>query len=560
MTKANAKLATVPTKKPSKADPLAEYARKRDFGATPEPSANKRSASQTALRFVIQKHRASRLHYDFRLEAGGVLASWAVPKGPSRDPTEKRLAMHVEDHPYDYRDFEGIIPSGNYGAGEVIVWDRGTYRLAEGSDPVAEIAAGKIKFVLTGKKLHGMWTLVRIKHRSGEDGDPWLLIKDHDDGVDATWDIDAHAESVKSGKTLADLAKAKSPKTWKSDRPAAVSAEPKRARLRAAAKREPLPRDPKPMLATLADAPFDDPAWLFELKWDGYRAIATIDADGKVDLRSRNGKDLLGQFGELADLGAAFASLPIVVDGEVVMLDEHGRSSFQALQSRDKRFAKGKPTSAAGVTFVAFDALYADGRNLRDEPLEERKKQLEALIVPGHRVMFSKHVIGTGTQLYELVEAQGIEGIVAKQRRSPYRGTRSREWLKIKAAKRQEFVIGGWTEPRGSRKGFGALLLGVYEGKKLVYSGHVGTGFDAKLLAGITKELHANASADSPFVETPKTNTPAHFVKPKLVAEIKFTEWTHDALLRHPVFLGLRSDKKATSVVRERETAATERD
>ena len=559
MTKANAKLATVPTK-PSKREPLAEYARKRDFAATPEPTGNRRSACKATLRFVIQKHRASRLHYDFRLEAGGVLASWAVPKGPSRNPVEKRLAMHVEDHPFDYRDFEGTIPGGNYGAGEVIVWDRGTYRLAEGTDPVAEIAAGKIKFVLTGKKLRGMWTLVRIKHRSGENGDPWLLIKDHDAGVDADWDIEAHAESVKSDKTLADLAKTTSPKTWQSDRPAAASTAPKRVRVRAAAKCEPLPRDPKPMLATLADAPFDDPAWLFELKWDGYRAIATIDAEGNVDVRSRNGNDLLGQFGELADLGAAFTSRPIVVDGEVVMLDEYGRSSFQALQSRDKRFTKGKPKSETGVTFVAFDLLYADGRNVRDEPLEERKRLLEALIVPGHRVMYSKHVIGKGTQLYELVESQGIEGIVAKLRQSPYRGARSREWLKIKAAKRQEFVIGGWTEPRGSRKGFGALLLGVYEGKKLVYSGHVGTGFDAKLLAGIAKELRVNASADSPFVETPKTNTPAHFVKPKLVAEIKFTEWTHDARLRHPVFLGLRSDKNPTSVVREREIAATERD
>jgi bifunctional non-homologous end joining protein LigD len=413
LTRANAKLATVPTN-PSKPEPLAEYARKRDFGATPEPAGKIRSTPKARLRFVIQKHRASRLHYDFRLEVGGVLASWAVPKGPSRDPAEKRLAMHVENHPFDYRDFEGIIPSGNYGAGEVIVWDRGTYRLAEGTDPVAEIAAGKIKFVLTGKKLRGMWTLVRIKHRSGEDGDPWLLIKDHGAGVDADWDIEAYAESVKSGKTLADLAKAKSPKTWQSDRPAAASTSPKRARVPAAAKREPLPRDPKPMLATLADAPFDDAAWLFELKWDGYRAIATIDAEGNVDLRSRNGNDLLGQFGELAELGAAFTSRPIVVDGEVVMLDEHGRSSFQALQSRDKRFAKGKPKSESGVTFVAFDLLYADGRNVRDEPLEERKQLLEALIVPGHRVMYSKHVIGKGTQLYELAVSRDALARVAQ--------------------------------------------------------------------------------------------------------------------------------------------------
>ena len=468
--------------------------------------------------------------------------------------------MHVEDHPYDYRDFEGVIPSGNYGAGEVIVWDRGTYRLIEGNDPVADIAAGKIKFVLSGKKLHGMWTLVRIKHRPGEDGDPWLLIKDHDDGVDADWDIEQHAESVKSGMSLADLAKQKHPKTWQSDRAAVATAEAKRARVEAGAKREPLPCDLKPMLATLADAPFDDPAYLFELKWDGYRAIASIDPAGTVDLRSRNGNDLLGQFGELADIGGAFRSLPIVVDGEVVVLDDDGRTSFQALQSRDRRFSGGAPKTHRGVTFVVFDLLYADGRNLRDEPLEQRKALLETLIVPERRVMFSKHVIGTGIKLYDLVASQGIEGIVAKLRTSPYRGARSREWLKIKAAKRQEFVIGGWTEPRGSRKGFGALLLGVYDGKTLRYSGHVGTGFDAKLLAGLARELDALETATSPFANTPKTNTPAHFVKPKLVAEVKFTEWTRDDLLRHPVFLGVRNDKKPAAVVRERESASADRD
>jgi len=540
-----------------KKDPLTEYVRKRDFADTPEPKGRKRSSSKT-LRFVIQKHRATRLHYDFRLEAGGVLASWAIPKGPSLDTKERRLAMHVEDHPYEYRTFEGIIPDGNYGAGEVIVWDEGTYYLAEGTDPVEEIAAGKIKFIMSGKKLHGMFTLVKIKHSRDQSGEPWLLIKDRDEFVDPKWDVDEHAASVKTGKTLADIAAhRKTEKTWKSDRAATTpSTKTKRATRRA--KQEPLPVVTTLMLATLVDEPFDDPKWLFELKWDGYRGIAVINEDGTVTLTSRTGKNFLEQFPELATLGRAFSSLPIVVDGEICIIGKDGRSSFQALQSRDKHFGRGATPTKQSVTFVAFDCLYADGRDLREEPLDDRKALLEELIVPDRGVMYSKHLIGKGKQLYATAVHEGLEGIMGKLRTSRYRAVRTREWVKIKAKRRQELVIGGWTEPRGSRTAFGALLLGVYDGKKLLYAGHVGTGFDQEKLRAISKQLKALEVEKPPFTEAPKTNTKAHWIKPSLVAEIEFAEWTRDGVLRQPVFVGLRPDKKAADVVREEALPASE--
>ncbi len=540
-------------------EPLAEYVRKRDFSDTPEPKGAVRKPSRS-LRFVIQKHRATRLHYDFRLEAGGVLASWAIPKGPSLDTHERRLAMHVEDHPFDYRTFEGIIPEGNYGAGEVIVWDEGTYRLAEGTDPVAEIAGGKIKFIMRGKKLHGMFTLVKIRNSRDQNGEPWLLIKDRDEFVDPQWSVDAHPQSAKTGKTLDDIARAReTEKQWQSDRAAVTpGASAKRATRRS--KQQPLPENVAPMLATLVDAPFDDPDWFFEFKWDGYRAIAVIQADGSLTLTSRNGNDLLVQFSELGEMHAAFSSLPIVVDGEICILDERGRSSFQALQSRDKRFAGDAKPSTTPVTFVAFDCLYADGRDLRETPLEDRKARLESLIVPERGVMFSKHVAGDGTQLYRFAVENNLEGIIAKLRTSTYRATRTREWLKVKAKRRQEFVIAGWTEPRGSRTAFGALLLGVYQQDKLIYAGHVGTGFDGPKLKAIGERLAALEVDRAPFSPKPKTNTRAHWVTPTLVAEIEFAEWTRDDILRQPVFIGLRNDKRAADVVREREVDLAQRE
>ena len=518
---------------------LATYKKKRDFGITPEPSGAK-SKKASSLRFVIQKHDATRLHYDFRLEAAGVLASWAVPKGPTLVPGERRLAMHVEDHPMDYRDFEGVIPAGQYGAGEVIVWDEGTYRLAEGTDAAREIANGKIKFIMSGHKVRGMFTLVRIKPKEGESGDPWLLLKDHDGNDPTKWNVDDYPASVKTGRTLEDIRNDPAAKTWQSKAKKTPS-----ARARPNAKLEPLPKVSSVELATLIDEPFDDDEWLFEIKWDGYRAIATVDAKGALTLVSRNGLDLLAQFSDMAGLADAFQSVPIVVDGEIVSLDDAGRSDFQRLQEHGQR--------GHHLTFAAFDVLYADGRDRRGEPLEERKALLERLIRPegDGLVMYSKHVLGAGKALFEQAKRNKLEGIIGKRRDSRYVGRRTRDWVKIKAQLEQEFVIGGWTEPRGSRVGFGSLLLGAYEGKKLRYVGHVGTGFSAKRIAEMKTRLDALERATSPFSNDVDANTKAHWVKPQLVAQVRFAEWTRDRFLRQPAFLGLREDKAARDVVLE---------
>jgi bifunctional non-homologous end joining protein LigD len=498
---------------------LETYRKKRDFKATPEPSGRKERAPKK-LRFVVQMHRATRLHYDFRLEAGGVLASWAVPKGPTLVPLDRRLAMHVEDHPMDYRDFEGNIPAKQYGAGSVIVWDRGTYTLVEGTDPAAEIANGKIKFILRGKKLRGEFTLVKIKAREGEHGEPWLLLKDRDE--------------------YADIATNPRTETWKSKPAARHAAAPPRKRL---AKRDPIPHPKALMLATLVPEPFDDPAWLFEIKWDGYRALCTIDEKNELTLVSRNGLDMLQRFPGLAELSGAFASVPVAVDGEIVSLDAQGRSAFQRLQESQK-----KP---AGLTYAVFDLLYADGKDLRSTPLEERKALLERLIKDDTLVLYSKHVVGQGKELFEVARKKQLEGIIGKRRDSTYQERRSRDWVKIKTSFEQEFVVGGWTEPKGSRKGFGALLLGVYEKKRLRYVGSVGTGFTVKKLSELYARLQKIERKSTPFFNAVDANAPAHWCSPQLVVEVRFAEWTRDGYLRQPAYLGLRVDKQPADVVAE---------
>jgi bifunctional non-homologous end joining protein LigD len=524
---------------------LARYNAMRNFAQTPEPAGALAKKPPKAPRFVVQMHRATRLHYDFRLEADGVLKSWAIPKGPSLDTHEKRLAMHVEDHPLDYRDFEGIIPEKNYGAGEVVVWDRGTYRLLEGTSTTEQIAKGSLKFELQGKKLHGAFALVHIKGRGGEEN-AWLLIKERDEFVDPAWRIEDHPESVKSGKTLADIAHDPRAPHWKSDR---LNAKHQKAR---PAKLEPLPKNVQPMLATLAAQPFDDPNWLFELKWDGYRAIVIIERDGALHVVSRKGNDFLSKFPELTTLADAFSERPLIIDGEIVVLDDQGKPSFQALQERLDRFGR-RGVSREPITLVVFDLLYGNGRDVREEPLERRKAILEGLLTGEGAVMFSKHVVGEGKKLFELARAKGLEGILAKRRDSLYTGTRSRDWLKIKTHRRQEVVIGGWTEGRGSRSHFGALLAGVYEGEELVYAGSVGTGFDQELLASIGKQLKKHERKTTAFASEPKTETRAHWVTPELVAEVSFSEWTRDGLMRQPVFIALRADKAPRDVTRERE-------
>jgi len=533
-------MATAP--KSTRPGSLATYRKKRDFERTPEPSGRKAKTTPSRgkrLRFVVQMHRATRLHYDFRLEADGVLASWAVPKGPTLVPGDRRLAMHVEDHPLDYRDFEGNIPEGQYGAGNVIVWDRGTYQLVEGDDPAAEIAAGKIKFVLHGKKLRGEFTLVKIKAREGEHGEPWLLLKDRDEYADPKYDPADHPESVKSGKTLADVAADPRAKTWQSKQSARHAAGTLRRRN---VKRDPIPHPKTLMLATLVAQPFDDPDWLFEIKWDGYRALCTVE-EGRFSLVSRNGLDMLRRFPDLSALAGAFASVPIVVDGEIVSLDSKGRSEFQRLQESQK-----KP---AGLTYAAFDVLYADGTDLRSKPLEERKALLERLIRDDELVLYSKHVVGKGKALFERAREQNLEGIIGKKRDSTYQERRSRDWVKIKTGYEQEFVVGGWTEPKGSRKGFGALLLGVYRAGRLRFVGSVGTGFSGKLLQQIFARLRSLERKTTPFENKVVANAPVHWASPELVVEVRFSEWTRDGYLRQPAYLGLRPDKPARDVVAE---------
>ncbi len=444
----------------------------------------------------------------------------------------------------DYRDFEGVIPEGQYGAGEVIVWDNGWYELYEGDDPVDEIKHGKIKFVMHGHKLTGIFTLVRMKPKEGESGDPWLLIKDHDpDGDPSHYDVNDYPQSVISGRTLDDIAKEKHPKTWQSSK---TKDPPKRATVRAAAKQKTnaLPHLKGVELATLIDAPFDDSEWLFEIKWDGYRAICTIDENGMLSLVSRNGLDLLKQFPDLDGLADAFESVPIIVDGEIVSLDSKGRSDFQRLQEYAQH--------GHDLTYAAFDVIYADGRDQRKEPLEARKALLERLIRNDERVLYSKHVVGTGKALFEQAKQNELEGIIGKKRESLYIERRTRDWVKIKAQHEQEFVIGGWTDPRGSRKGFGSLLLGAYDGKALRFVGSVGTGFSVKLIGEIMKKLERLSCSTSPFANAVVANAPKHWVKPELVAEVRFAEWTRDGFLRQPAFLGLRMDKDPEDVIIER--------
>ena len=546
---------------------LAKYRAKRQFEATPEPARAKRLRPRAngKARFVVQKHDASHLHYDFRLEAEGVLKSWAVPKGPSLTPGERRLAMQVEDHPLDYFDFEGVIPAGNYGAGEVIVWDWGTYETVDGGDAAEAIAKGKLKIRMNGEKLRGVFTLVRM-HGRGDGDRGWLLLKDHDEGADPKWSAEKDAKSVKSGRTLADIKKDPKAKSWISNRPKkrddgdVKSAKPSKT---ATTKKTARPRNVKnaripqvktPMLATLIDAPFDDEAWLFEIKWDGFRAVCTVREDGTVTLTSRNGKDFLPRFPSLEGLAASFKEAPIVVDGEVVALDAKGRSSFQRLQGVMK-------ATRPRLTFVVFDVMYAQGRDLRGETLETRKAILESIVVKGSRdVLYSKHVVGTGKALFAAAESAGLEGIIGKRAASTYEERRTKDWVKIKAQKTQECVIAGWTEPGGARSDFGSLILGTYEKGVLTYAGNVGTGFDHASLAGIMKKMRPLAIDRSPFAVPPKTRTRAHWVKPMLVAQIRFTEWTSDGSMRHPAFLGLRDDKKPTECTRERAVPVKEVD
>jgi bifunctional non-homologous end joining protein LigD len=592
---------------------LEEYQRKRRFSSTPEPPP--KVEKTPGHRFVVQKHRASHLHYDFRLEMEGVLKSWAVPKGPSLDPADKRLAMQVEDHPVSYFDFEGIIPEGNYGAGTVMVWDVGTW-YPEGNASEL-LKRGDLKFRLEGKKLRGSFVLAHMRsRRPGSKGTEWLLIKHRDAEVVPGYDINKYDYSVLTGRSLDQIAADEGSAEWESNRKAAVKpkaawlaesvkkreasttgdtevrggrAKSKKAatvakkaataankstsgkkkvnsssvstsaasvssvvKSKAGAAEEPMPRVIRPMLATLVDEPFDDQEWLFEIKWDGYRAVAFIEG-GDLRLVSRNQNDLTAEYPEVSALPDYVKARTAILDGEIVALDEEGRSSFSLMQQRTgfrELGRRGRKDNSIPIVYYAFDVLYLDGYSLLKVDLEKRKELLSSILATTELLRYSDHYIGSGTALYRAAAEKGLEGIVAKRRRSCYLQKRSREWLKMKITQRQECVIGGYTDPRGTREHFGSIVLGLYDDNgRLIHVGQAGSGFNEESHAAMWERLKKLDTNRSPFHGPVDASRRVHYVKPELVAEIKFSEWTHETegggvKMRAPVFQGLRFDKK----------------
>lgn len=611
---------------------LEEYKRKRNFEGTPEPPP--KVEKKRGNRFVVQKHEATRLHYDFRLEMEGVLKSWAVPKGPSLDPADKRLAMQVEDHPVSYFDFEGNIPEGNYGAGSVMVWDVGTwqplsptpvdgkYVPGTEAEAAAMLAKGDLKFRLNGKRLKGDFALIKMKgRRPGSKGNEWLMIKKHDDHVVEGYDAGDIDESVLSKRSMDEIAGDARSKEWKSSRPAgrgklkaawladavekldqkkkqlksggaAEDTSQKRsqngnhspagdssvagasARRNSAASKDPVPRSPAtvaasavlasapvkrpmpetihPMLAESIEKPFDDKDWLFEIKWDGYRAISFIEG-GRVRLVSRNQNELTGRYPELKDMPTLVKGKTAILDGEVVALDEDGRASFSLMQQRTGFRPGGKkavPRADVPVLYYAFDVIYLDGYDWRRVNLEDRKKKLREILQPGDSLRYSDHYEAEGKALFEIAREKKLEGILAKRRASCYEEHRSRDWLKIKIRHQMECVVGGFTNPEGSRAHFGSLVLGLYDKDgRLIHVGQVGSGFDQKLLSELFKMLKKIETPKNPFYGEVEALRKVSWVKPELVAEIEYAEWTEGAntgsgpKLRAPVFLGLRDDK-----------------
>ncbi|HEU0013530.1 MAG TPA: non-homologous end-joining DNA ligase, partial [Longimicrobium sp.] len=552
---------------------LDEYHRKRDFKATAEPRGEVH-ASGPRLSFVIQKHAASHLHYDFRLELDGVLKSWAVPKGPSLDPSVKRLAVHVEDHPIEYGTFEGIIPRGEYGGGTVMLWDRGTWTPLD--DARKGYRKGHLRFALQGERLRGAWHLVRSRRAPEGEKEQWLLFKSEDEESRPEAEgviTEQETTSIDTGRTMEEIA-ADADARWDSRAPAAEAmVRTKPAPKKPAAKkpagrtagsgdaaRAEVPGSRKagfpaavaPELATLVDeVPVGDD-WLHEIKYDGYRLLC-LKRGGRVRVETRKGNDWTGRFPTLA---AAVERLPAetaVLDGEVVMLTPQGTTSFQALQNV---LNTGRE---ADLVFYAFDLLYLDGRDLRPAPLLARKEALRGLMAGADAagpLRFSDHILGHGEEFYRQACRTGLEGIISKRADSKYQAKRTREWLKVKCVQRQEFVIGGFTDPKGSRGHFGALLVGVHdEGGRLLYAGKVGTGFNQERLRELYERMAPLEQADSPFADHGRRGRrPAgvHWIRPELVAELEFTEWTEEGNVRHPVFQGLREDKSAREVVRER--------
>lgn len=530
---------------------LKEYASKREFEKTPEPKPGIRHEGNRLV-FVVHKHAARNLHYDLRLEMEGALKSWAVPKGPSLDPSSKRLAMMVEDHPFEYKDFEGVIPEGSYGAGSVIIWDRGYYHHPSTQNPdesekllLDGLRKGNVKFVLEGEKLRGEFALVRMR----KDGNAWLLLKKKDRYA-VEGDILKQRRSVASHKTLEETLAAEADKPFKKKKISQIRAHEKLENVDLKdAPVKPMPQNIQPMLATLVSEPFDHPDWIFEVKWDGYRAIAEL-RDGTASLYSRKGISFDKKFSPIVDALRKFG-FEAILDGEIVVVDDQGHPDFQALQHY-------QDSGRGYLLYYVFDLLYLNGHDLTGMPLLRRKDFLKKILPRSPRIRLSGHVSKEGTLFYKVTKGKGLEGIVAKHTQSPYEaGRRSRNWLKVKAKLTQEGVIGGFTEPGGARKYFGALALGVYEGDKLIYIGHVGGGFGEKTLRGIREKLDPLIQKECPFAKKPKTNAPVTWVRPELVCEVVLTEWTEDGIMRQPVFLGLREDKGPREVIREKPVKST---
>lgn len=526
---------------------LREYVRKRKFDQTPEPAPEAiEPAKASQGRFYIQRHDATRLHYDFRLEISGTLKSWAVPKGPSLVPLSKSLAMHVEDHPLDYGEFEGNIPKGNYGGGSVMLWDRGTFDQLGSGTADEQIARGDVKIRLHGEKIKGEFALVLMKGRGK--GNEWLLIKKRDDFADENFDIEALAYSVKTGRTQEEIARDLEPVNRAAPAKSSVTLQP--ASLPGARKAA-MPQSMTPMAAFPATQPPPGSNWIYEIKWDGVRVLCFVE-DGRLHMCSRKGNPYDRQYPELSVLPHQLAAQTAILDGEIAVLDENGRSSFELIQPR---IHQTDPNSIAHlarktpVKLFLFDLVYWNGYDLRNVPLLDRKRALAAILTPSDVIRLSEHFQVPGSEMLEAARQMGLEGVLAKVADSKYEETRSRRWLKLKIVNRQEFVICGYTH--GERDTFSSLVLGVYEDGKLKWAGNVGTGFDDRSLRDLHKRMKEIETPKSPFAKIPAMLRKATWVQPQLVCECKFLEWTNDGKLRAPVYLGLRTDKKPEEVVRE---------
>lgn len=542
---------------------LKKYAEKRNFAKTPEPPPGRPVQAEGAeLQFCVQRHHASHLHYDFRLEVGGALKSWAVPKGPTLDPNEKRLAMMVEDHPLQYGDFEGVIPEG-YGAGSVMLWDRGTYELLGDATAGEQLARGDFKFRLFGKKLTGEFAIVRMKPTAtrNKKGNEWLLLKKKDGSASPGWDPEDHSQSVITGRTQQEIADNVPP------------AKPKKSskgkiKFPRGAKAAAMPKIVAPMLAALGKGSPGNNSngeWLYEVKWDGVRAAAFVD-DGKLRLVARSGNAIDKQYPELSVLPRHVDASEAILDGEIATLDRQGRPSFEILQQRmhvTEASAAARLSRAHPVIYFAFDLLYFDGHDLRGVPLIERKKLLKEVLQADDHIRYSDHFTGNGPGILEAVKQQGLEGIVAKRAQSLYESRRSSDWVKWKVEETGEFVICGFTEGERAPKGeasFGALILGLYEKGKLRWAGNVGTGFDGKTIRMLHGKLMELVTTHSPLPADRSLPKKVTWVKPVLVCSVKFSNWTEEGHLRAPVYIGLRNDIKPSEVKRLEENGAGKRE